>query len=103
MRFLFFCVVLVIDLVVVTASSAQNVNWGAKSSLLDTGMTEEQIIKLVGSRPTKVEMEFCGPSTNTWHCKIHTYGDLSHHLTVYFQRTSDGIWRVIRWTVFRYP
>jgi hypothetical protein len=39
MRFLF-C--LLIALVTATASSAQQVNWGAKSALLDLGMTEQQ-------------------------------------------------------------
>jgi hypothetical protein len=44
-RFLF-C--LIVAMVAATASSAQQVNWGAKSALLDLGMTEQQVMKAIG-------------------------------------------------------
>jgi hypothetical protein len=40
MRLLFILIVAV-ELVAATASFAQTVNWGAKSGLLDLGMTEQ--------------------------------------------------------------
>ena len=48
MRFLFFCVIIALDLAVATASSAQTANWGVKSALLDLGMTEQQVTNKVG-------------------------------------------------------
>jgi hypothetical protein len=75
MRFLFFCVIIALELVVATASSAQTVNWGAKSALLELGMTEQQVINKVGQAPNKVEMETC---MERWRgtCKTHTYGSV---------------------------
>jgi len=98
MRFLF-C--LVVALVVATAATAQTVNWGAKSALLDLGMTEQQVKKTVGSAPNKVEMDTCGQLTKqgAWTCKIHTYGSGFNRLTVWFQQTNDG-WRVVSWNVY---
>lgn len=102
MRFLF-C--LVVALVAATASSAQQQqqpNWGAKSALLDLGMTEQEVMKKIGYAPNKVEMQTCGQQTTTgaWKCKVHTYGLTFNHLTVYFSQTDDGMWRAASWNVY---
>jgi hypothetical protein len=97
MRLLFILIVAV-ELVVATASSARSVNWGAKNALLDLGMTEQQVTKTVGSAPNKVEMETCGQHTKrgAWRCKVHTYG--SGKLRVWFQQSpNDRMWRAVSW------
>jgi hypothetical protein len=100
MRFLFGLIVAV-ELVVATASSARTVNWGAKSALIDLGMTEQQVMKAVGTAPNKVEMETCGQDTKrgAWTCKIHTYGSgSSNKLRVWFQQSpNDRMWRAVSW------
>ena len=63
MRLLFIYLIVAVELVVATASSAQTVNWGAKSGLLNLGMTEQQVTKTVGTAPRKVEMSICGQLT----------------------------------------
>jgi hypothetical protein len=104
MRLLFLCIIIfVVDLLVATASSAQTVNWGAKSALLELGMTEQQVTKTVDSAPNKVGMETCGQHTKrgAWTCKIHTYGSGSKKLRVWFQQSpNDRMWRVVTWNVF---
>jgi hypothetical protein len=100
MRFLF-C--LIVAMVVATASSARTINWGAKSALLDLGMTEQQVMKTVGTAPNKVEMETCGQQTKrgAWTCKTHTYGSGVNKLRVWFQQSpNDRMWRVVTWNVF---
>jgi hypothetical protein len=100
MRFLFFCAIIALGLVVATASSAQTVNWSAKSTLLNLAMTEQQVTKTVGSAPSKVEMETCGQHTKrgAWRCKVHTYGSGSNKLRVWFQQSpNDRMWRVVSW------
>jgi hypothetical protein len=100
MKFLSLFVIVAVDLLVVTASSAQTANWGAKSALLDLGMTEEQVRKTVGSAPNKVEMETCGQHTKrgAWRCKVHTYGSGSDKLRVWFQQSpNDRMWHVVSW------
>ena len=52
MRLLFIYLIVAVELVVATASSARTVNWGAKSALIDLGMTEQQVTKTVGSAPS---------------------------------------------------
>jgi hypothetical protein len=76
--------------------------WGKKSALLDLGMTEDQVKKVTGQGPTKVEMQVCGALTrDPWKCKIHTYGDrLGAIMKVYFQQYSDSSWRVHSWDVY---
>jgi hypothetical protein len=103
-RLLFFCITLALELVVATASSAQTANWGAKSALLDLGMTEQQVSKTVGHPPSKVDMDTCGSGSGARKCKIHTYGQESvgqyDYLKVFFHQTGDGTWRVNSWRSF---
>jgi hypothetical protein len=94
MRFLFG---LIVALVTATASSAETVNWGAKSALLDLDMTEQQVSKTVGSAPNKVDIETCGSGSGAWKCKIHTYGTLK---VMFQQSPNDRMWRVVAWKVF---
>jgi hypothetical protein len=97
MRLLF---ILIVAVVVATAPSAQAVNWGAKSALLNLGMTEQQVMKTVGQEPNKVDMETCGQHTKrgAWRCKIHTYGSGSNKLRVWFQQSpNDRMWRAVSW------
>jgi hypothetical protein len=101
MRLLFIYLIVAVELVVASASPAQDVNWGAKSARLDLGMTEQQVMKTVGSAPSKVEMETC---VETWRgtCKIHTYGSVyGNHLEVVFSQTDDRVWRADSWRVYR--
>ena len=102
MRLLFFCAI--IALVATPASSEQSLRdyLGAKSALLDLGMTEQQITNTVGRRPSKVEMQTCGQQTKqgAWTCKMHTYGTEWVNLTVAFgQSPEDGTWRANSWSV----
>jgi hypothetical protein len=92
MRLLFIYLIVAVELVVATASSAQTVNWAAKNALLDLGMTEQQVTKTVGSAPNKVEMDTCGQLTKqgAWTCKIHTYGSGFNKLRVWFQQSPKG-------------
>jgi hypothetical protein len=103
MRRPFIYLIVAVALVVATASSAQTVNWGAKSALLDLNMTEQQVSKTVGTAPNKVDMDVCGSGSAALRCKIHTYGKDGYghydYLKVYFQQTSDGTWRVYAWRV----
>jgi hypothetical protein len=57
MKFLSLCFIIALGLLVATAPSAQDVNWGAKSALLELGMTEQQVVNKVGQAPNKVDME----------------------------------------------
>ena len=81
MRPLFLCIVIALGFVTATSSAQQSMNWGAKSALLDLGMTEQQVMNTVGYRPNKVEMEACGQQTQVgaWKCKVQ--------LTVFSCRT----------------
>ena len=102
MRLLFLCIVIALNFLTATSSAQQSMNWGAKSALLDQGMTEQQVMNTVGYRPTKVEMQTCGQQTGAgaWQCKIHTYGLPMSNLTVFFsQSPDDGTWRVSGWKV----
>jgi hypothetical protein len=88
MRFLFLSAIIALDLVIATpASSEQSLRdyLGEKSALLDSGMTEQQVTKTVGYRPSKVEMQTCGQQTKQgpWACKKHTYGLPLQNLTVF--------------------
>ncbi len=82
-------------------SNAQYVDWGQMSALLNPGMTEQQVIQTIGYRPNKVELETCGQQTSrgAWTCKIHTYGDLYHNLSVTFAEVGD-VWVVNSWHVY---
>jgi hypothetical protein len=103
MRLLIIYLIVAVVLVFATASSAQTVNWGAKSALLDLGMTEQQVTITVGSTPNKVDMETCGQRTKqgTWTCKTHTYGSGFKKLRVWFQQSpNDRMWRVVSWKNF---
>ena len=88
----------------VPTASAQTVNWGAKSALLDQGMSEQRVINVLGYRPNKVELKTCGQSSGDkpWTCKTHTYGYISQdQLLVFFVRSDyDGNWIVNSWYVF---
>jgi hypothetical protein len=100
MRLLFIYLIVAVELVVATASSARTVNWGAKSALIDLGMTEQQVTKTVGSAPNKVDMETCGQDTKqgAWTCKTHTYGSGFKKLRVWFQQSpNDRMWRAVSW------
>ena len=100
MKFLFLCIIIALDLVATTSSAQQAVNWGAKSALLDLGMTEQQVMNTVGYRPNKVEVQTCGQQTanRAWTCKIHTYVSGTNKLRVWFQQSpNDRMWRAVDW------
>jgi hypothetical protein len=100
MRLLFIYLIVAVELVAASASSAQTVNWDAK---IDLGMTEQQVMKTVGHAPNKVEMEICGRHTKrgAWTCKVHTYGSGIDNLRIWFQQSpNDRMWRVVSWRVY---
>lgn len=72
---------------------------GALSARLNQGMTEQQVIEVVGYPPGSVSVETCGADTKSpWTCKIYMYGPGYKYssLVVLFQQTS-GQWVVSSW------
>jgi hypothetical protein len=81
---------------------AQNIDWGQKSRSLDTGMSEELVMKTVGHSPNEVGVAVCsgiyGLPTGPTMCKIHTYGNKNKELIVRF-KNENGIWLSYSWNV----
>jgi hypothetical protein len=68
-----------------------------QSLLLKLGMSEKEVIKLLGP-PSKVEAGTCGGKTpKPWTCKTLTYGD-AFGLRAYFAEDA-GEWRLNNWSV----
>jgi hypothetical protein len=83
-------------------SRAQAIDWGAKSALLNEGMSEQEVMQTIGYRPNKVEQITCGAQTaKPWNCKVYTYGNLDYSLQILFQQSrSDRKWYVNSWFVY---
>jgi hypothetical protein len=89
----------------VALTNAQQYDWGAyygqRSALLRKGMTEQEVVQIVGYQPNKVELQTCGQETREgpWSCKQYTYGNLYQNLRVTFAEVR-GRWVVNSWSVF---
>jgi hypothetical protein len=85
-----------------TASSygaAAVTDYGRLSLRLSPGMSEKDVIGLLGE-PKKSDVSSCGGATSRpWQCKIWKYGEwpLSGGLAVYFGQNSTGAWVVSSW------
>ena len=77
----------------------------AASRLLKQGMTEEEVVRVLGAQPVRTGLETCGSKTREpWRCKkMHyrdsPYGYGSLDLVILFEEDSKGVWFVTAWTV----
>jgi len=75
-------------------------DYRAWSLHLKEQMTEGEVQGAIGAAPDKVELQTCGQSLGKpWQCKKWTYGSWSNNLTVFFQKSSDNLWKVSSWRV----
>jgi hypothetical protein len=75
-------------------------DYRAWSLQLKEQMTEDDVLHAIGVPPSKVELKTCGQNLGKpWQCKSWTYGHVMNNLTVYFQKSSDDLWRVSSWRV----
>ena len=67
--------------------------------LLKPGMTEQDVINVLG-QPKQSNLETCGGATgHPWGCKIWIYGyPLGKGLRVYFHEGQPNTWLVDNWT-----
>ncbi len=75
------------------------IDYNAKSLQMQKGMTEKQVIDLLG-QPLKSQVRTCGAKlgpAEAWGCKSWTYGALSDMHIIFSE--SSGDWRVNGWTV----
>ena len=74
------------------------INYGKKSLLLKTGMTERQVTEILG-QPDKAELSTCGQSLGRpWSCKSWGYGSFSRGMSIMFRHEGDG-WVINNWDV----
>ena len=76
------------------------IDYNAKSLQMQKGMTEKQVIDLLG-QPLKSEVRTCGAKlapAEAWSCKSWTYGAPLGDMRIIFSESS-GDWRVSGWTV----
>ena len=102
MRRVIFAATLAALLPTVEAWSKDIIDWGQKSLSLDTGMSEDVVMKTLGQSPKSAEVGVCSghygsltgdPVT----CKIHAYGK-NGELIVRFKKES-GKWLSYSWSV----
>ena len=83
-----------------------NVNsLGASSRLLNSGMSEQQVVEVIHAQPRGVDLMTCGGKTGpTWQCKVYRYKNalVSGSLAVYFRQEPDGSWVVNNWSYSDY-
>lgn len=77
------------------------VNVGALSRKLEVGMSEQQVLSVLGE-PASVSVSTCGSETpSPWQCKTFKYEDSwVGLLIVYFQQADGGLWVVNSWSSF---
>ena len=74
------------------------INYGAKSLLLKTGMTEKQVTEILG-QPSKAELSTCGQQLGRpWTCKSWGFGESGRGMSIRFRREGDG-WVINSWDV----
>jgi hypothetical protein len=60
-------------------------------------MTEDEVQRVIGVAPSKVELRTCGQNLGKpWQCKAWVYGS---NFTIRFQKAPDDLWRVNSWHV----
>ena len=86
--------------VALTNSPSYAQDYGQKSALLNPGMSESEVVKIVGYPPSKVELRTCGGATREgpWSCKTYTFDNLFQTMTVRFAEVR-GRWLVNSWSV----
>lgn len=86
--------------VALTNSPSYAQGYGQKSALLNPGMSESEVVNIVGYPPSKVELSTCGGATRggPWSCKTYTFDNLFQTLTVTFAEVR-GRWLVNSWSV----
>ena len=70
------------------------------SRKLDVGMTEKDVISLIGSEPQSVSLSTCGTKTDKpWQCKEYDYRNHWNGgwLNIHFSQDASGLWRVNDW------
>ena len=73
-------------------------DYGKASARLSPGMTEQEVVAVVGSAPKSVSLEACGAKTgHLWQCKVYDYRREAMYLMVFFTQRSDGLWVVNSW------
>lgn len=78
------------------------VSLGELSKKLEVGMSEDQVLSVIGE-PTSVAVSTCGSKTpDPWQCKKFEYEDdwSDSSLIVYLQRAESGSWLVNSWETF---
>jgi len=81
---------------------SQDIDWGKKSLSLDTGMSEDVVMKTLGQSPKSAQVAICtGPygslTGDPVECKIQSYGK-NRELIVRFKKES-GKWLSYSWSV----
>jgi hypothetical protein len=102
MRRVIFAATLAALLPTVEALGQKMIDWGQKSLSLDTGMSEDVVMKAVGQSPKSAEVGVCSgqygsPAGVPVTCKIHLYGK-NGELIVRFKKES-GKWLSYSWSV----
>lgn len=74
-------------------------NYGASSLLLKQGMTETQLLEILGP-PREANLSTCGTAIGKpWQCKQVEFGYRFGGITVMMGEDASGAWRVNNWTV----
>jgi hypothetical protein len=74
-------------------------DYDAKSLLLKTGMSEQEVKGVLGT-PKKAEVHTCGSNTDKpWTCKIWTYGFFLSGMGLLFEEAGADDWRLNSWSV----
>ena len=70
------------------------------SANLRQGMTINEVIEAVGSRPSSAQQTICGARTGApWICRILAFGSDGYLATLF--ENDDGVWRLNRWATPR--
>jgi hypothetical protein len=79
-----------------TATPETQRDWGHLSLQLKRGMTEQDVINLLGE-PAHSSLDTCGGATGRpWGCKVWVYG--LQNLRIYFHESQPNTWLVDSWT-----
>jgi hypothetical protein len=92
-------------LLTLSLSSARSAHawdtWGQITLYLQTGMSEQQVIKTIGQWPDKVEQSTCGNLTDQggWSCRILVWGNFYGGLRI-TEEWYNGQWVASHWRVY---
>ena len=75
------------------------ISYGAKSVALKPGMSEKQVIEVLGN-PARADLLTCGQKAGTpWQCKLWEYGTFLSGISITFRDDRLGAWVVNSWEV----